>query len=228
MIMRVPVLSRMLGAIALMALPPAAHAQAPHVSLAITNGGVVLDARDVTLQRILEEWQQVGGVRVMNLDKLRATRITLLMKDVSEREALDTLLRDVGYVLSSRGANQSGPSAFGTIVLVPAGAAPAESAAASNDRTTPPAVAPGGRQAYVEEPGEPAAVVANVIVPPDQRPPTPIMRPPSAPTQGNPFGTAAGAARPGEMTGAPPEGVAYPRQTNPDMAPGGSSAVKLK
>ena len=226
--MRLKALSRILAATVLMALPGTAGAQGPHVSLAITNAGVILDARDVTLQRILEEWQQVGGVRVMNLDKLRTTRVTLLLKDVSEREALDALLRDVGYVLSARGANQSGSSAFGTIVVVPAGAAPIESAPAPTDRATPPAVARGGRQAYVEEPGEPAAVVENVIVPPDQRPPTVMIPPTSAPTPANPFGTAAGARTPGQITGAAPEGFVFPRQTNPDLPPGGDSPVKLK
>ena len=57
-------------------------ASAQHLSLHIRGGRVTLDARDVTLQQILEEWTRIGGVRVVNGQQMSATPLTLLLRVV--------------------------------------------------------------------------------------------------------------------------------------------------
>jgi len=92
------------------------------VSLDIRNGGVTLIARGTTLQQILAEWSRVGGVEiVVRGEGFSAAPVTLLLRDLTEREALDILLRDVGgYLLVARQNAASGSSAFERILIVPA------------------------------------------------------------------------------------------------------------
>jgi hypothetical protein len=110
-----------------------AHAQ--HLSLVIRDGQVTLDARDATLQQILEEWARVGGIQVINAEKLTGTPpLTLLLRELSERQALDVLLRGRnGYVLTARTEGAPGASSYGQIIVLPSSPPPlARPAVASN------------------------------------------------------------------------------------------------
>ncbi|HSP91945.1 MAG TPA: hypothetical protein VLN08_13605, partial [Vicinamibacterales bacterium] len=78
-------------------------AGAGEVRLAIKDGRVALVARDATLRDILVEWERVGGTRIVNRDRVPGTRLTLEFSDVSEEQALTTLLRPIaGYMAARR------------------------------------------------------------------------------------------------------------------------------
>src|ERR1051325_7175425 len=113
--------ARWIWAAAVAMLPAVVAAQASHVSLSIDERGVTLEARDATLREILAEWSRVGGTKVRNAEALDAKPVTLSLAGVSEREALDILLRDIGgYLLSARGAGGHTVSQFAGLLVVPA------------------------------------------------------------------------------------------------------------
>ena len=129
-------------------------AGAGEVRLAIKDGRVALDARDATLRDILVEWERVGGTRIVNRDRVPGTRLTLEFSDVSEEQALTTLLRPIaGYMAARRVGPEGGASVFSRIVLMPAlatpasavAAAPARAAGSSDNTMVPGRASPFGR-----------------------------------------------------------------------------------
>ena len=114
-------------------------AGAGEVRLTIKDGRVALVARDATLREILVEWERVGGTRIVNRDRMPGTRLTLEFSDVSENQALTTLLRPIaGYMAARRVGPDGGASAFSRIVLMPALATPASAVAAAPARASGP------------------------------------------------------------------------------------------
>jgi hypothetical protein len=120
-------------------------AGAGEVRLAIKDGRVALVARDATLREILLEWERVGGTRIVNRDRVPGTRFNLDLANVTEEQALTTLLRPIaGYMASRRLGPEGGSSAFSRIVLMPAEASPATYAASPSAQTAGPS-GPGGQ-----------------------------------------------------------------------------------
>ena len=120
-------------------------AQAGEVRLTIKDGRVALVARDATLREILVEWERVGGTRIVNRDRVPGTRLDIEFADISEEQALTTLLRPIaGYMASRRVSPEGGASAFSRIVLMSALATPA---AYASTAPVQPAGPSGGGQA---------------------------------------------------------------------------------
>src|SRR5215216_4597122 len=95
--MKSPALFAALVALAL--LPVGASAQ--QMKLEIQDGRVTLDAQNVPARQILSEWARIGGARILNGEKVVGTPLTLQLKSVPERQALDIILRGVsGYMLA--------------------------------------------------------------------------------------------------------------------------------
>jgi hypothetical protein len=118
---------------------------AGEVRLSIKDGRVALAARDATLREILAEWERVGGTRIVNRDRVPGTRLTLELANVTEEQALTTLLRPIaGYLASRRLGPEGGASVFSRIILMPAPATPAASTASASAQTTGPAGMGGG------------------------------------------------------------------------------------
>ena len=122
----------------ILALAAPGRAAAGEVRLSIANGRVALVARDASLREILVEWERVGGTRIVNRDCVPGTRLTIELANVTEDQALDTLLRPMaGYLASRRIGPEGGASAFSHIVLMPALASPTTFIAAA-PATAPP------------------------------------------------------------------------------------------
>jgi hypothetical protein len=129
----------------MLALAVPGLAAAGEVRLSIKDGRVALTARDATLREILVEWERVGGTRIVNRDRVPGTRLTLELANVSEEQALMTLLRPIaGYLASRRLGPEGGASAFSRIILMPALATPAAYTAAAPAQTAGPAGIGGG------------------------------------------------------------------------------------
>jgi hypothetical protein len=127
-----------------LALAAPGLAAAGEVRLSITNGRVDLVARDATLREILIEWERVGGTRIVNRDRVPGTRLSLELANVSEDQALSTLLRPMaGYLASRRLGSEGGASAFSRIILMPALATPVTYIAAAPAPAPPPSNAGG-------------------------------------------------------------------------------------
>src|SRR5262245_58114906 len=98
-------------------LAPAA-ASAQQVTIQIQDGRVTLAAQNAPVRQILNEWARVGGVKIVNAEKVLGPPMTLQLSDVPERQALETLLRGVsGYLLGVRAPGTIGRSTFDRILI---------------------------------------------------------------------------------------------------------------
>jgi hypothetical protein len=223
----------MTGRIAVLAVVLLAATSLPATAQAVkvefVMGKVNLTAQNASLRAILTEWSRVGGMRLINPERLTGAPVTLELVGVPERQALEILMRDVGgYIVGPRmTALVAGVSAFDRLVVV-SGAAGRVTSPATASFPAPRPAAPLGRVIVPVE-REPDVVVADdddvdsddpdpaevderVRVRPNAAPrlgtglpPLPRTEPapapePARPTPGNPFGQVQGTSRPGTMT----------------------------
>jgi hypothetical protein len=112
------------------------------VQLTIRNGQVSLVAKDATVRQILTEWARVGHTKIVNVERIPGGPITLELKNVSEQEALDVLLRSVsGYMAAPRAAVVANASAFDRIIVMPTSVV-IPTSVAPRSGAAPPAVFP--------------------------------------------------------------------------------------
>jgi hypothetical protein len=122
-------------------------AQAP-LRLEIRSGLVTLHAQNVPVRTILSEWSRLGGAKIIGGDLVAGAPLTLDLEGVSERQALDIILRGVsGYMLAARDAGATGVSMYDRIMILPTSSAP---------RNPAPAAAP------VFQPG-PGGIVRPIV-----------------------------------------------------------------
>lgn len=189
---------------------------AGQVQLTIHGGRVTLDAKDATLREIFAEWSRVGQTRVVGGESVGGGPVTLLMTDVTERQALETLLRPVaGFVAATRPVPEPALSTYDRIVVMP-GLRPAVAPVAGSPAPASP-FAPRDRMAA------PQVVMSDDEDPADQGPNMPTSIGPAGPRPGmsvgspySPVGGQGGATpnqqpalpstsqRPGVPTGPPP------------------------
>jgi len=90
------------------------------VAFGILDGRVSLIANNATIAEILTAWSAIGKTRIVNIERLATTRITMELLDVSELEALDILLRSaIGYVAVPRASFDEHLSRFDRIAIMP-------------------------------------------------------------------------------------------------------------
>jgi len=148
------------------------------VQLTIRNGQVSLVAKDATVRQILTEWARVGQTKIVNVERIPGGPVTLELKNVSEQQALDVLLRSVsGYMVAPRATVVANASTFDRIVVMPASAAPRAPVAAAQ----PPVFRPPARQGLFGQPSQQPAEDE-----PDEEPPAPNV---VAPNRGPVFNT---------------------------------------
>lgn len=124
-------------AIVLLAVPGFAQ-QA--LKLEIKDGRVNLDASAVPARQILAEWARIGGTKVVGAEKIAGSPLTLKLVNMSERQALDIILRNVaGYMAAPRLASAlPGASGYDRILILPTSAAPAGGNASNANRMPSP------------------------------------------------------------------------------------------
>ena len=102
---------------------PAGARQA--VKLEFNGGMVSLSVQNAPIRVILAEWARLGGATIVNGDRLAGPPVTLELTNVTERQALDTLLRGAaGYMLAPRRTGTTGVSAFDRIMILPTSVGP--------------------------------------------------------------------------------------------------------
>jgi hypothetical protein len=173
----------------------AAPAVATDLQLTIKDGRVTLVADNVTVRTILEEWATVGDSTVVNAAKLTGLPLTLRLEGVSEREALDAILRSAaGYVAAPRPAGQGGASRFDRIVVLAASKAPPAPARSMS--------------APAPAPFAPPPVTEDVYEPDEWPPDDPNAMPPQLQPYPGPF---PGTAPPQQEQDAPAQPQTSPR-----------------
>jgi hypothetical protein len=107
------------------------------------DGLVTLSAQNVDARTILAEWARLGGTTIVNGNRVVGGPLTLELAGVTERQALDVILREVpGYMLALRETTVPGQSRFDRIMVVPVTATP-RPAVAATFQTPPPAFSSG-------------------------------------------------------------------------------------
>jgi hypothetical protein len=180
----------------------AAPSIAGQVKLEIRGGLVTLDAKDATIREIFAEWARVGQTRVVNAENAPGGPITVRLDGVSERQALETLLRSVGGFLAvARTAPPESASIYDRIVVMPV-ARPATVAASAGGR---PASQP-------QQPSRDRIVIPPPMVVSDEDEETPTVSMPGP-------GGYGGAQQPGMRTSVPFGGAYTPNPNAPQASP---------
>jgi hypothetical protein len=209
-----------LALVGLLACP--ASSPAGPLALKIANGRVTLSAQDVPLRQILAEWERLGGLRIINKDRVPGANVTLELADVPEEKAIETVLRPAaGFVaVEWAGEQPRGASVYSRIIVMPGAAAPVMASVGS---TSSPAAGAARPQPQVQRrvladgrvinfvdnpnrPGDMTIVDDSDDSGNDPSSPAPVMRPP--------FGVS---GRLGPAGGTTSGGDAY--QTDPQQAP---------
>ena len=156
----------------------AAGTASAEVRLTMQDGRVSLTAKDATLRQILAEWARVGQTRIVNGDRVPGGPVTLQLTNVSEEQALDTLLRSLtGYVAAPRPTMAANVSRFDRIVVMPTIAAAAVPAAAATGPTPAMYPQPGMPTPFMQ-PGQPQPIPGVTDDQDDDRPPPNAQRGP--------------------------------------------------
>ncbi len=197
------------------------------VHLTMQDGRVSIVAKDATVRQILTEWARVGQTKIVNVERIPGSPVTLELDNVTEAQALDVLLRSLsGYITAPRAVAAANLSYYDRIIIMPtlASARPAPSASASASSSPPPLAfqqapqAPPFPQAVEERQDDerPAPTAAEMVVI-GAAPPETIRSP--AP---NTFQQGLEVGRPAVFRGQPQAPVTHPSSPS---APFGGVAV---
>jgi len=197
------------------------------VQLTMQNGRVTIIAKDATVRQILNEWSKVGKTTIVNVERVPGQPMTLELRNVTEGQALEVLLRSLsGYITAPRAEQAANLSQFDRIIIMPtlASARPASSAPPppvfqqqqvptySQQQAPPPVMAPPPADDDVED-ERPAPNVQIPNIPPQpQRSPAFNAVPMQAPT------TAPQGTYPGMPIGGMPTPTNQPVQVQPPTA----------
>jgi hypothetical protein len=188
-------------AFVLAALAAASPARAGDLALSFKGGLVTVNATNASLREILAEWARQGQTRVVGLEKVTGAPMTLVLKDVTEKQALEVLLRSLaGYIAAPRPAGATGTSFYDRIVLLPTSVA----SAAPPPSARPNAFAPPPPPASFPDPMQ----IANEEISPNDSPNppgVPVFNPNIEPVNPNANGTnpANGVTGPNGVNSAP-------------------------
>jgi hypothetical protein len=205
----------------------ATSAAAQGVTLEFQDGKVRLHAQNVTISQILAEWSRRGRTTIVNGERVPGPPVTLELENVSEQQALDTVLRSVsGYLVAARETAIEGASSFDRIYILPTSSRPSNAATAVapqqpvlqvQDDLDDDEPLPNGPRGLQGPPG--SRLPRDTNQPANARPPISLEddAPPDnadkpQPTPTNPFGVAPGTARPGVVTPGPPPPAGRPNQ----------------
>jgi hypothetical protein len=221
-----------------------APALAQAVKLEFRAGRVHISAQNAPIRTVLAEWTRLGGTTFVNGERVPGAAVTIELAGVSERQAIDILLRGAaGYIVGPRLVGSTAASDFGSILILPTSAPVARQASA----VTPAA----GRRVQPEREPEPEPdddAIDTAPEPEERRSPAAIRqaaeaanrqrvaerraqifvgdqaveqqeadapRTPARPG-GSPFGTVPGAVRPGVVTPVPEPPDNRRRQAEPE------------
>jgi hypothetical protein len=102
------------------------------VKVTMADGLVSIVAKDATLRQILTEWARVGQTKIVNIERIGGSPMTIELQNVPESRALDVLMRSsAGYFAVPRPVQQNNLSVYDRLVVMPGTATPRAPVAAS-------------------------------------------------------------------------------------------------
>ena len=150
-------------------LSVAAPSHAAELQLSIQDGRVTLNAQDVTIRQILTEWARVGKTRIINVERLSGTTVSIRLEGIPERQALDIVLRTIpGYIAAPRETILGNASMYHTILIMPTTTAVAAQRPTAPARGTAPVT-------RLRPPLSPGALPEQAVEPPVEMPDDPIL-----------------------------------------------------
>ena len=147
------------------------------IQISIHDGRVVLVANNATIADIMAAWAKVGRTKIINADKIPRDVVTLELRNVSERQVLDILLRTTsGFIAALREVDDPTASLFDRIVIMPPSVAPPPPVNASAPPAYPrmPAAPPPSAVSLPEPPVAPVQAAADDTNKDDAPPPVVI------------------------------------------------------
>lgn len=150
-----------------------AFAQA--VKVEFHDGRVTVEANSIPVRAVLTEWGKVGGTKIIGAERIAGAPITVKLINVTEAQALETILRSVaGYMAAPRNVG-AGASMYDRILVMATTSAPAPAAAANRPAPQQPNPAFNGTQRFIPpqrlRPDEQPEVEEQPE--PDENPPNP-------------------------------------------------------
>jgi len=123
-------------------------AGAQNLKVEFHDGRVSVEAASVPVRTILTEWGKVGGTKIVGADKISGAPITVKLINVTEAQALETILRSVaGYMAAPRNTG-IGASSYDRILVMATTTAPPPVATARPGQQQP-STAFAGTQRFV-------------------------------------------------------------------------------
>ena len=155
-----------------LSLAAAWPAAAQNLKVDFHDGRVSVEATAVPVRTILTEWGKIGGTKIVGAERISGAPITVKLINVTEAQALETILRSVAGYMAAPRSTGAGASRYDRIMVMATTSAPPP--AAANARPAPqPSNAFNGTQRFIpprqrNEPDEPAEIEE-----PDENPPQP-------------------------------------------------------
>ena len=189
---------------------------AGELKLSINSGRVTIIATNVPIAQVLQKWARVGQTRIVNGDRIMGPPISVQLVNVSEKEALDIILRSAsGYVAAPRAQLVTGTSMYDRIMVMATSIAPPPSSGPV--AAAPPPFRP-AMPSPVDDDEEPVNIPPTIQTPPQTAPFGPMPTQQAAPPpQGQGAPGPSLSATPGVVVGAPANG--QPGQVNPNQPP---------
>jgi hypothetical protein len=147
-------------------------AGAQNLKVEFHDGRVSVEATSVPVRTILTEWGKVGGTKIVGADRITGAPITVKLINVTEAQALETILRSVaGYMAAPRNTGV-GASTYDRILVMATTSAPPPVANARPAQQQP-STAFAGTQRFVPPRQRPEATEPAEQDEPDENPPNP-------------------------------------------------------
>jgi hypothetical protein len=134
---------------------------------------VSVEANAVPVRAILTEWGKVGGTKIVGAERISGAPLTVKLIDVTEAQALETILRSVaGYMAAPRNTG-AGASMYDRILVMATSSAPAVAANPRPAAGQPGNTAFNGTQRFIPPRQRPDQAEVEEVDEPDENPPSP-------------------------------------------------------
>ena len=99
-------------------------AEAQNLTVEFHEGRVTVDATAVPVRTILTEWGKIGGTKIIGAEKITGAPLTVKLIDVTEAQALETILRSVAGYMAAPRSSSAGSSMYDRILVMATSTAP--------------------------------------------------------------------------------------------------------
>ena len=155
-----------------LSLSAAWPAAAQNLKVEFHDGRVSVEATSVPVRTILTEWGKIGDTKIVGADRISGAPITVKLINVTEAQALETILRSVaGYMAAPRNTGV-GASTYDRILVMATASTPPPVANARPAQQQPSS-AFAGTQRFVPPRQRPEQAEPAEQDEPDETPPNP-------------------------------------------------------